>query len=296
MSWIPAAITGFLGYQGAKDQAAQQAANNALLKEQYEYEKSVRAPAVTGAQNQLSAGRWVDAEGKPVAEGTAGARWQSQFQPFVDASANQAIGASNIAGQYLSNVPLYQQAGLAGLAGYQDAAKYSDPALQDKLASDYARRYGMGIFDIAARGINRQADDANRRSSTAGGRFGALSSQRARQAGEIDRTRTEALLDAATKARDTGYQRAQAELQRRQGLAGALTSLGTSGLSQAASAASLGSTAQQQGIDAPFRPFNAYSAAVGAAPKVNPVEYKPVADPFATGVGLGLEAWNTFRK
>ena len=295
MSWIPAAITGFLGYQGARDQAAQQAANNALLKEQYEYEKSVRAPAVTGAQNQLSAGRWIK-DGKAVPAGTEGATWQSQFQPFTDAAGQQAVAGSNIASQYLSNVPLYQQAGLAGLAGYQDAAKYSDPALQDKLASDYTRRYGMGIFDLAARGINRQADEANRRSSSAGGRFGALSSQRARQAGEIDRTRTEALLDAATKARDTGFQRAQAELQRRQGLAGALTTLGTSGLSQAQQASQLGAAAQQQGVQAPFAPFNAYSAAIGNAPAVNTPNYGDVTDPFATGVGLGLKAWNTFRN
>ena len=62
MVWpaIGALGTAFLGYKSAQSQAQQQAAQNALLKEQYEQQKLERAPIVTGAKDQLSAGRWID--------------------------------------------------------------------------------------------------------------------------------------------------------------------------------------------------------------------------------------------
>ena len=93
MVWQVAAplISGFLGYKAQQDKNKQIQANNALLKEQYEWQKSKEVPGVTGAQDALTGGYWVDpATGQPVAEGTEGAQWQSQFQPFIDAAGQNA--------------------------------------------------------------------------------------------------------------------------------------------------------------------------------------------------------------
>ena len=294
MSWIPSLATGFLGYLGAKDQASQQAANNALLREQYDYEKSVRAPAVTGAQEALQAGRWVDAQGNEVPAGTAGAVWQSQFQPFVDAQGNQAVGGINISNEYLRNVPRYQQAGLQGLDLTQQLAGFT-PFQQQQLAQQYTDAGVQARYDLAAKDINRSADAQARDAALQRGEFGALGTQAARQVEAAERGRTDALNRAATQATQEGWQRAQQEMARQTGLAGTLGAYGASGLSQAGTALGLGSTAAQQGINAPFAPFNAYSASVGAAPQANAPQYQVTKDPLSTGVGLGLQAYNLFR-
>ena len=251
VAWLPAVATlgsAFLGYKSQQDKNKQTAAQNAALQEQYEWQKSKEVPGVTGAQDALSAGYWVDPNtGQPVAQGTPGAQWQSQFQPFVDAAGQSAIAGSNIAQQYLANVPSYQQAGLQGLGAYQALAGYT-PGQQRQLANEYAQSYGQGAYDIAAKDINRKATADSRNLARDQGRFGALSSQKARADAYQDQARTDALLQAAERAQQTGYERSQAELQRQQGLAGALTSAGTSGLAQAQQASQLGQGAVQSGI------------------------------------------------
>ena len=297
MVWQVAAplISGFLGYKAQQDKNKQIQANNALLKEQYEWQKSKEVPGVTGAQDALSAGYWVDpATGQPVAEGTEGAQWQSQFQPFINAAGQNAIAGTNIAQQYLANVPSYQQAGLQGLAGYQHLASLS-PADQKALADRYSEDYGQSAYDIAATDINRQADANSRNLARDQGRFGALSSQKGRANAYIDQARTDALLKAGERARQVGYDRSQAELLRQQGLAGTLSAFGTSGLSQAQQASQLGQGSYKAGINAPFLPFQVYGQTVSAQPTAQAPTYGFTQDPFATGAGLGLQAWQAFN-
>ena len=285
----------FLGYQGQQDQNKQIEAQNALLKEKYEWDKSKEVPGVTGAQSALAAGHWINPNtGQPVAEGTAGAQWQSQFQPFLDAAGQSAVAGSNISQQYLANVPQFQQAGLQGLQGYQTLAGYT-PAQQQQLASQYTQDYGKSAYDLAAKDINREADVKDWNLARQQGRFGALSSQKARGQAYIDQARTDALLKAAERAQDVGYERSQAELLRQQGLAGNLTAAGTSGLSQAQTASQLGQGAVDAGIQTPFKPFQQYGQTISAQPTATVPQYGQTADPFATGAGLGLQAWDTFR-
>ena len=299
VSWLPAVASlgsAFLGYKAQQDQNKQTQAQNALLEQQYEWQKSKEVPGVTGAQDALAAGYWVDpTSGQPVEAGTEGAVWQSQFQPFVNAAGQSAIASSNIAQQYLANVPSYQQAGLQGLGAYQALAGYT-PQQQQQLANQYARTYGQGAYDIAAKDINREALAADRNLARDQGRFGALSSQKARADAYQDQARTDALLQAAERAQQTGYERSQAELQRQQGLAGALTSAGTSGLSQAQQASQLGQGATQSGIAAPFQPFQQYGQTVSAQPTATVPTFGQTQDPFATGLGLGLQAWQGFQQ
>lgn len=287
--------TAFLGYKGQKDANKQTAANNALLKEQYEWDKSKEVPGVAGAQNALQGQHWVDAQGNQVPEGTPGATVQSQFQPFIDAAGQTAVAGSNIAQQYLSNVPQYQQAGLQGLQGYQNLAGLS-PSDHAAATNQYAQQYGQGAYDIAAKDINRGADQQGRDNARSQGRFGALSSQKARGDAYIDQARTDSLLKAAERAQQTGYDRHQGELLRQQQLAGNLSAAGTSGLSQANSASQLGQAAATSGINAPFQPFQAYGQTIGAQQSAVATPYAQTQDPFATGAGLGIQAWNTFNK
>ena len=294
-AWIGPAIAGVAGYLGAQSQANQQKAQNEILAQQHEWEKSKEVPGVVGAQNVLSGGYWIDPTSKQqVAEGTEGAVWQSQFQPFINQAGQSAIAGGNIAQQYLANVPSYQQAGQQGLAGYQALAGYT-PAQQKALADQYAADFGQGAYDIAAKDINQDAQEQDWNLARQQGRFGALSSQKARGQAYIDQGRTDALLKAAERAQQVGYDRSQAELQRQQGLAGALTSAGTSGLSQAQQASQLASGSATQGIQTPFQPFQQYGQTVSAQPTAQAPQFGTVNDPFATGVGLGLQAWNTFN-
>ena len=278
-----------------RDQAAQQEANNALLREQYEYDKSVRAPAVTGAQDALKAGHWVDAEGNAVAEGTEGAQWQSQFQPFIDAQGQQAVGGLNISNEYLRNVPRYQQAGLQGLDLTQQLAGFT-PFQQQQLANQYTQGDIQAQYQLAADDINKRAGMAAKDAAIQRGTFGALGTQAARQQGRMEEARQNSLRQAAANAASQGWERARQEMARQTGLAGTLGAYGSSGLSQAGTALGLGATAAQQGINAPFAPYNAYSASVGAAPQARAPQYQITADPLATGAGLGLQAYSMFNK
>ncbi len=295
VAWLGPAIAGVTGYLGAQSQANQQKKQNELLAQQYEWDKSKEVPGVAGAQAALSGGYYIDpTTGQQVAEGTEGAQFQSQFQPFVDLAGQQAVGGANIAQQYLANVPSYQAAGLKGLQGYEKLAGLT-PEQQFQQQQLYAQNYGKGAYDLAATDINRDAATQDRNLARQQGRFGALSSQKARGQAYIDQARTDALLKAAERAQDVGYQRQQADLQRQQGLAGALTSAGTSGLAQAQQASQLGAGAIQQGIQAPFQPFQQYGQTVSAQPTAQAPTFGQVNDPFSTGVGLGLQAWNTFN-
>ena len=268
-------ISGFLGYKGAQSQAQQQQAQNALLKEQYEQQKLERAPIVAGA--------------KELVEN------QAQFRPFVDAAGQQSVAGSNIASQYLANVPHYQAAGLQGLGLTQQLAGFT-PFQQQQLQDQYAQGDIATQYNLAARDINRQADLGRKEQAISGGRFGALSGQQARAQGEIERQRQEGINQAAAQASQQAYQRAQQELARQTGLAGTLGAYGTSGLSQAQQAAQLGSGAQQYGIQAPFLPFQQYAQTLGQAPSVSVPKYGTVTDPFTTGAGLGLQAYSLFNR
>ena len=301
MVWNIAAplITGFLGYKGAQSQAQQQQAQNKLLQDQFDYQKQVAAPVITGAQDQLSAGRWVDAQGNPVAQGSPGAQWQSQFQPFVNAAGQQAIAGSNIAQQYLANAPAYQQAGLQGLGLTQQLAGFT-PFQQQQLAKQYENPYTQAQYKYAAQDIQDQADRLRREQSIKdAGRLTPLSSQAARATGQIEASRAKSLGELGAQLGSQAYQygqdRADRELGRLTGLAGTLGAFGTSGLAQAQQAQQLGSGAQQYGIQAPFLPFQQYASTVGAAPQVQTPQFGTVTDPFTTGAGLGLQAYNLFN-
>ena len=282
--------TAFLGYKGAKSQADQQKKQNELLAQQYEWQKSKEVPGVTGAQQALQGGYWLDAQGNQVPEGTEGATWQSQFQPFIDAASQSAVAGSNIGQQYLSNVPQYQQAGLEGLQAYRNLAGFT-PAQQHEDLQRYATAAGQGAYNIAAKDINRDALNKDRNLARQQGRFGALSSQKARGQAYIDQARTDALLKAGERAQQVGYDRAQEDYQKRLGLAGTFQTLGSTGLAQAQEGTQLSTAGAQTGIQAPFQPFNQYSQAVGAAPAVQQPTYGKVIDPYTTGLGLGLQAW-----
>lgn len=291
----------YFGYKGAQSQAQQQAAQNALLKEQYEQQKLERAPIVTGAKDQLSAGRWIDPKtGQPVEEGTEGAVWQSQFQPFVDAAGQQAVAGSNIAQQYLANTPQYQQAGLQGLGLTQQLAGFT-PFQQQQLARQYSDPYTQAQYQYGSDAINRQADTIRREQAIKdAGRLAPLSSQAARATGQIEASRARSLGELGAQLGSESYrygqQAAQNELARQTGLAGTLGAYGTSGLAQAQQAQQLGSGAQRYGIQAPFLPFQQYATTLGQAPQVNAPNYGTVTDPFSTAAGLGLQAYNLFRN
>ena len=290
-------IGGFLGYRGAKSQADQQAAQNALLQQQYEWQKSKETPGVTGAQNQLGAGRYIDPNsGEEVAEGTEGAVWQSQFQPFVDAAGQQSVAGSNIAAQYLANTPHYQQAGLQGL-GTTQALLGTTPYQQQQLGQQFANPYAQAQYGLLAQDINRQFDRANReRAARSGGRLDALSSQQARLQGQLEKQRQEGLLRAATDIGSRSYAYGQDAANRylanQAQLAQQLQSAGVSGLSQAQQASQLGQGAQQYGIQAPFLPFQQYGQTVSAQPTAQVPNFGTVTDPLSTGVGLGLQTYN----
>ena len=169
-------IGGFLGYRGAKSQADQQQAQNALLQQQYEWQKEV--PGVTGAQDVIANA--------------------NQFQPFIDAAGQQSVAGSNIASQYLANTPYYQQAGLQGL-GTTQALLGTTPYQQQQLGQQFANPYAQAQYGLLAQDINRQFDRANReRAARSGGRLDALSSQQARLQGQLEKQRQEGLLRAAT--------------------------------------------------------------------------------------------------
>ena len=263
-------------------------------------------------------------------EQKAATTFTSQFQPFVDQLGQSAVQAGRIGTQYAQNVPFYHETGLAGLgryqqlAGYQpisvtgpdgqpisfeayknlpDAQKanytvsgggYDDQGVYNRekaLADQYAKDYGEGAYQLAAKDINRQADQASRNLARDQGRFGALSSQKARADAYGDQARTDALLQAAERAKQVGYDRAQTDYQQRLGLAGNFQTLGATGLSQAQQGTQLSTAGAQTGIQAPFQPFNQYSAAIGQAPTVTQPNYGSVTDPYTTGLGLGLQAW-----
>ena len=171
---------------------------------------------------------------------------------------------------------------------YDDAGVFQREA---DLADRYARQYGQGAYDIAAQDINRDALNKDRNLARQQGRFGALSSQKARGQAYIDQARTDALLKAGERAQQVGYDRAQEDYQKRLGLAGTFQTLGSTGLAQAQEGTQLSTAGAQTGIQAPFQPFNQYSQAVGAAPAVQQPTYGKVIDPYTTGLGLGLQAW-----
>ena len=293
-------IGGFLGYKGQQDVNAQTAAQNALLRDQYEQQKLERAPIVTGAQDQLQGGRWIDpATGQAVAQGTPGAQWQSQFQPFVDAAGQQSVAGSNIAGQYLANVPHYQQAGLQGLGLTQQLAGFT-PFQQQQLAKQYEDPYTEAQYRYGAQDIQDQADNLRRQQAIRdAGRLTSLSSQAARATGQIEASRARSLGELGARLGSEAYRygqgRAQQELARQTGLAGTLSAYGATGLSQAQQASQLGSGAQRFGVQAPFLPFQAYGQTLGQAPSVNVPQFGTTKDPFATGAGLALQSYNLLR-
>lgn len=294
-NWAIPLASAFLGYQGAKKQADAVNKGNQQQQEKYESDLALRQPGVDWASGALSGTVWVDAEGNRVAPGTAGAKEISQFQPFIDKAGQLSSSGFDVANQYLANVPQYQQAGLRGLAAYNQLADIT-PEQQEELADYYTGKYGAGAQSLA----EKEADEVARRSASSlarnQGRFGALSSQKGRADAYVDQARTDAYARAGERAKQEGYNRAQSELNRRYGLAGSLTTLGTSGLAQAQQASQLGQGAFQSAVGAPFAPALQYGQAIGAQPNVTLPQYGTAPDPFATGVGLGLQTWNRFGQ
>ena len=263
----------FLGYRGAQSQANQQAAQNRLLQQNYAWQKAKETPGVTGAQNAL----------------------QSNFQPFVDLQGRTAVGSGNVAQQYLANVPHYQQAGLQGL-GQLQANLATTPDQQIALGQRFADPYASAQYNLLARDANERAGQDARRSAIQQGRFGALSSQAARAQGEIERQRTRELGDIATRVGSDAFRYGQDAgnryLSQQAQLGQNLLAAGTSGLSQAQQASQLGTGAAQAGIQAPFLPFQQYGQTVSAQPSASVPQFGTVTDPFSTGAGLGLQAYN----
>ena len=294
-------ISGFLGYKSQRDANRATEAQNALLREQYEQQRRERAPVVAGATHQLSAGRYLDPNtGEEVPEGTEGAVFQSQFQPFVNAAGQSAVASGNIAQQYQANVPYYQQAGLTGLGGLLSSYGVT-PEQQRALGSGYENPYAQAQFRYGADEINRQADRQEReRAIQSQGRLASLSSQAARRSGQIEAQRARELgrlgADIGARSYEYGQQQGQQFLQNQQNLSNQLLGAGASGLSQAQQAAQLGSGAIKQGVQAPFLPFQTYAQTLGQAPSVQTPTYGTQADPFATGAGLGLQAYNLLRN
>ena len=93
-----------------------------------------------------------------------------------------------------------------------------------------------------------------------------------------------------------GQQQGQAFLANQQGLAGNLLAAGTSGLSQAQQASQLGQGSQQYGVQAPFLPFQQYGQTVSAQPTAQVPQFGQTKDPFATGAGLGVQAYSLFNQ
>ena len=298
------------GYKAALGQAALESEKNDIARQEYLLERGLRAPAILGAQHVLGGGSYTDANGNPVDQATYDAMtdaqkakltFNSQFQPFVDQIGEAAVQAGTIGSTYAQNVPYYQQAGLAGLGLHQQLAGYNPEtgrfdhagvrAREQGIADEYAKQYGEGAYNLAAKDINRQSQISNWNDARAQGRFGALSSQKARGQAYIDQARTDALLQAAERANQVGYDRAQQDYSRRQASANTLASQAATGLSHAQQGTQLATSGAQTGINAPFSPYNAYSAAIGAAPTVTQPTYGSVTDPYTTGLGLGLQAW-----
>ena len=271
--------------QGAENLRKQQEAQLKAQKDEFEYQKAVRAPGIAGAQAALKAGHWVDAEGNVVPEGTEGANFVSQFQPFVDQSRANALGAQKVASNYLNQAPEFQQAGLTGLRTMGALAAFS-PFQQQQLQDQLAQGDIQAQYNMAARDINRSADAQARDAALQRGTFGALGTQAARQVAAAEEARTKALSDAAVKARTEAYNRGQAELQRQAQLAGSLYQAGGTGLSAAQQAATLGSGAIQQGVQAPFLPFQQYGLTTGQQQNVSVPTFQRVVDPNLYASGL----------
>ena len=270
--------TAILGAKSQSDANKITSENNDLQREQFEFDRAKQAPGVAGAQDVLTGGTYSNIAdptksisaadyGALTEEQKAGYNFQSQFQPFVDSAGQTAIGAGNIANQYIGNVPQYQQAGLAGLQSQRDLANFGY-ADQQKLAQQYANDYGQNAYNLAAKDINKESQFQDYSNARDAGRFGALSSQKARKDAYVEQGRTDALLQASERANQVGYDRSQAELLRQQQLATANLAAGSSGLSQATSAAALGDNAANAGINTPFKPFQAYNTTVNGAPSV----------------------------
>ena len=268
---------------------------NALKREQHEWEKNKEAPAVLGAQDQLQRGAYVGPDGQPITAAQyealddatkANYKFQSQFQPFQDANVAAAAAAGNIAADYMGDTGAFHTLGNKGLLAYDNLGNmtYED---QKALADRYAADYGQGAYDIAAKDINREAQAEAFANARRQGRFGALSSQKARQGAYTEQAREDNLLRAAERARQTGFDRAQNEIKRQQELAGTFVDLGGTGLTRAASAADLASGAIQQGVSSPFLPFQEYGKTVGSVTPAQTPSFGKYTANRSYGLGSG---------
>ena len=289
-AFIGALISGGLGYLGARKQAKaqKQAANQnyAAQMARLNYERSIRDPAINRAKGLLESPEW---------------------QKFHDrqrfAHQNRANLAGDVASGYLQDAGRYRQAGQQGLGGLQSLMGIT-PWQQNRLAQQYSNPYATAQYDLLARDANKAANLANRQAAARSGFGGdALSGQAARRAGQIEQQRQSALTDAATRIGADAYRygadRADKELARRQGLSQALLGAGQTGLSQASSAAQLGSAAYKDLTNAPFERILAYNRAVSGAPGLSAVPQYAApnqTNPWATAAGIGLQAYNLFDR
>ena len=303
------AITGFLGYKGQQDANRQTAAQNALLERQYEWQRDKETPGVVGAQDALSGGFYVDAAGNPISQDDyealteaqrANYTWSGQFEPFTQAAGQQSVAGSNIAQQYLGNIPHYQQAGLQGLGGIQSLYGLT-PEDQLAVAERFQTPYAEEQYRFAADDIERNADEQRRAAAAQAARRGAsFSGQAARTVGQIESQRERQLgqlgADLGAQAYNQAQQQAANYLTRQGQLAQNLQAAGTSGLSQAQQASQLGQGSQRFGIQAPFLPYQTYGQTVSAQPAAQVPNFGTQADPFATGAGLALQTYTTLNK
>ncbi len=285
---------------------AAKAANeaNALAKDQYEWDKAKEEPSVFGANAVLHEGVYEDGSGTAITQSQyealspdEQAKWtfRSQFQTAADKSAVATTKSQDVAQEYLDGVDKYRQAGETGVDTINDLANLT-PEEQFELSQKYAKEYGEGAYNLAADDINRNADAQARANARQQGRFGALSSQSGRKGAYIDQGRTRELLTAAERAKQVGYDRSQAEYARRQGLASTQVALGSTGLSNAASASALADSSYKASVNNPFAPYNAYNNTVSGAPSASLPNYVVPPDPFATGAGIGLSTWAALNK
>ena len=284
--WIPWAIGAAgigAGWAGARQARETNRANTANLEAEqraYEYAQAKEQPSVEGAAHLI------DLYGTD----------QDPFSPFVGRTAAGSEIAQNIGGSYLSNTLPYQQAGLRGVQGFQGLADTASAQDTLALAGQYANPFLQQTYDRGVQSINTQTGDQARQDAIASaGRGSALSGQAARLAGAREGARAGAIGNLAaqtgSQAFNQGLDRARQQQQYQAGLAGQLTGLGGTGLSQAASAQNLLTGAGTAGIGAGFQPFSAYNQVVpgiGGLPGVPQVQ--PYQSPWATGIGAGINA------
>lgn len=279
-SIIPGLLSGFAGYNQARNQNRAIGEQNALAREVYERDKAIQQPIVEGAGNLI--------------------RSPGNFSPFVESSRNIANQAQQTASGYGANVTPYQEAGLEGVGALRNLGRTATAQNLLSEAGNFFNPYAEARFRLGADEINRQAEKKAKELAIASSRnLTPLSSQAARQQAFNTQLRDRNLANLGTQiggqAYDAALNQARQLRQDQTGLAQNLVGLGTTGLNQAVTAQQLGQSAGQSGIQAPFLPFQTYGRTVSgtglSAPSIN-----PLGSPFGAGVGGFLAGYGSPQK